>query len=66
MAGAELFDARLFGLHASEATLMDPQQRMILQCSAELVLSNAGSGSLTGEWVVCKKLACSTACPDLG
>lgn len=39
--GIELFDAALFGLTASEAKIMDPQQRLALQCALE-ALDNAG------------------------
>ena len=38
---AERFDARAFGLGASEAALVDPQQRLVLELSAE-VWSRAG------------------------
>jgi acyl transferase domain-containing protein len=34
-------------MHATEATLMDPQQRMLLECAAELVLG-AGCNRLSG------------------
>lgn len=39
--GVDQFDARYFGLSDREATLMDPQQRLFLECCAE-ALSDAG------------------------
>ncbi|MEV0323084.1 type I polyketide synthase [Streptomyces sp. NPDC050658] len=41
LAGAEEFDADLFGLTADEAEIMDPQHRQFLECAVEL-LENAG------------------------
>lgn len=33
MNGVENFDAACFGIHASEALVMDPQQRLMLEAS---------------------------------
>ena len=33
MRGVEGFDAACFGIHASEALVMDPQQRLMLEVS---------------------------------
>lgn len=43
MQAVDLFDAAAFGLSAAEAASMDPQQRCLLQCSAE-ALSSAKQG----------------------
>lgn len=43
MEAVDLFDAAAFGLSGSEASSMDPQQRCLLQCSAE-ALSSAKQG----------------------
>jgi acyl transferase domain-containing protein len=32
---AEMFDAAAFGISDSEALLMDPQQRIFMECAAE-------------------------------
>ena len=37
--GVEAFDARAFGTDGTEASLMDPQQRLMLECVAEAVLT---------------------------
>lgn len=60
LAGAELFDARLFGLHASEAALLDPQQRLLLECAAELVMA-AGGGGLAGGAAGVRACGCARA-----
>ena len=39
MQDVELFDSTCFGLSASEASTMDPQQRCLLQCTAEALNS---------------------------
>lgn len=44
MEAVDLFDAAAFGLSGAEATSMDPQQRCLLQCSAE-ALSSAKDGT---------------------
>ena len=41
MQDVELFDSASFGLSASEASTMDPQQRCLLQCAAEALHSSA-------------------------
>jgi amino acid adenylation domain-containing protein len=43
LAGADLFDAGFFDLSPREAQLMDPQQRVFLECAAE-ALEHAGYG----------------------
>ncbi|MEU9147282.1 beta-ketoacyl synthase N-terminal-like domain-containing protein [Streptomyces sp. NPDC048349] len=43
LAGAEEFDAELFGLSAREAQITDPQQRKFLECAYE-ALESAGYG----------------------
>ncbi|HSS77368.1 MAG TPA: beta-ketoacyl synthase N-terminal-like domain-containing protein [Thermoanaerobaculia bacterium] len=40
--GAELFDAGLFGYNSSEAEVMDPQHRLLLECAWE-ALEHAGT-----------------------
>jgi acyl transferase domain-containing protein/acyl carrier protein len=45
IAGIENFDARFFGYTPLEATIMDPQQRLFLECAWE-VLEQAGYDSL--------------------
>ena len=39
MQDVELFDSAIFGLSAGEASTMDPQQRCLLQCTAEALHS---------------------------
>src|SRR4029077_6855823 len=39
--GIDLFDARFFGFSPGEATLLDPQHRLFLECAWE-ALGNAG------------------------
>lgn len=41
----ERFDAAAFSLSAVEAALLDPQQRMLLECVAEAVASDSGFGA---------------------
>src|SRR5687768_6759730 len=45
IAGIEDFDARFFGYTPLEATIMDPQQRLFLECAWE-ALEQAGYDSL--------------------
>ena len=49
----DAFDASLFGLGSAEATLMDPQQRMLLEAFAEaqLVSGRGAVGSFCGVFV---------------
>ena len=73
MQNVELFDAAAFGLSASEASSMDPQQRCLLQCSAEALHSarhpHAGvdfgkSGVFVGvSWTEYAKLGLSHGMP---
>ena len=49
MKAVDLFDAAAFGLSAAEASSMDPQQRCLLQCSAE-ALSSAKQGRAQQDW----------------
>ncbi|MEA2692360.1 MAG: hypothetical protein QOJ16_1747, partial [Acidobacteriota bacterium] len=44
LAGADLFDAPFFDFRPREAQLMDPQQRIFLECAAE-ALDRAGYGA---------------------
>ncbi len=37
MDGVENFDAACFGIHASEALVMDPQQRLMLEVSTRII-----------------------------
>lgn len=46
--GAELFDAAFFGYSPREAELLDPQQRVFLEC-AWTALEGAGYGSAVGR-----------------
>lgn len=46
--GAELFDAAFFGYSPREAELLDPQQRVFLEC-AWTALEGAGYGSTVGR-----------------
>lgn len=45
MQDVELFDSAIFGLSAGEASNMDPQQRCLLQCTAEALHSLKQSSS---------------------
>ena len=47
MDGAELFDARAFGIAAPEAAAMDAQQRLLLEASHE-ALAGSAPRALTG------------------
>jgi acyl transferase domain-containing protein/acyl carrier protein len=49
--GAELFDAGFFGLSPREAQVLDPQQRIFLECAWE-ALEHAGYGAAEGRGVV--------------
>ncbi|WP_329171373.1 beta-ketoacyl synthase N-terminal-like domain-containing protein [Streptomyces sp. NBC_01477] len=46
LAGADLFDADFFGFSPREALVMDPQQRVFLQC-AHHAMEDAGYGSVS-------------------
>ncbi|HGM5168624.1 TPA: SDR family NAD(P)-dependent oxidoreductase [Serratia marcescens] len=46
----ELFDARFFGIAPSQAAMMDPQQRIFLECVHE-ALEHAGHGNIHGPRV---------------
>ena len=48
MQDVELFDPAVFGLSAGEASTMDPQQRCLLQCTAE-ALHSQRQGSSRGQ-----------------
>lgn len=48
MQDVELFDPAVFGLSAGEASTMDPQQRCLLQCTAE-ALHSQKQGSSWGQ-----------------
>ncbi len=48
IADVEMFDASFFGFTPAEAALMDPQQRLFLQCAWE-ALENAGYDFATGN-----------------
>lgn len=50
LAGADLFDAALFGYSLRDAALIDPQQRLLLECAHE-ALDLSGHGSRPGERV---------------
>lgn len=50
----ELFDAALFNVAAPEASVMDPQQRLVLQAAADLAASSptlTADAKQTGVWV---------------
>jgi len=42
----EAFDARAFGTDGTEASLMDPQQRLMLECVAEATLADQPSATM--------------------
>lgn len=44
----DVFDAAAFGIGAPEAAALDPQQRLVLECTAELLLGSA-SGPRSGS-----------------
>ena len=44
VAGIDLFDSGAFGMSDSEALLMDPQQRLITECTSELFMADPASG----------------------
>jgi acyl transferase domain-containing protein/acyl carrier protein len=46
--GAELFDAGFFGFNPREAEVLDPQQRVFMECAWE-ALENAGYGGEAGN-----------------
>ena len=42
MQSVDLFDAAAFSISDAEAVLMDPQQRMLLECVGEALLAGGG------------------------
>ncbi|WP_342651077.1 SDR family NAD(P)-dependent oxidoreductase [Pseudomonas sp. REB1044] len=48
MAGADLFDAALYGISIREAQLLDPQHRLLLDCAWELI-QTSGLGNQLGR-----------------
>ena len=51
MADIDVFDAQMFGLSSTEATAMDPQARILLQMSGDVLLSNPSVASVRSTGV---------------
>jgi len=51
--GADLFDCAAFSMSAAEATVADPQQRLVLEAAATVLPSGSGMTADTAEWHPC-------------
>ena len=53
LSGADLFDCAAFGMSSAEATVVDPQQRLVLEVVATVLPSGRSMTADTTEWQPC-------------